>query len=147
MSKENYTFDDLEDILAEFSSKAAPGPEAEPVIPQPEKAPEAPIIKTPSASVVEETVIVPAIKDIKPERPAPSPEAKPQRKRPGSSFEEFEALFSREKLKKEAADKRIIEKYGHQNPAEMTRDQYDEICASLDAYAQQQNQGGQDNAQ
>lgn len=106
MSKENYTFDDLEDILAEFSSKAASGPEAEPVIPQPEKAPEAPIIKTPSASVVEETVIVPAIKDIKPELPAPSPEARPQRKRPGSSFEEFEALFSREMLKKEAADKR-----------------------------------------
>ena len=50
-------------------------------------------------------------------------------------------------MTKEAADKRILEKYGHQNPAEMTREQYDEICASLDAYAQQQNQGGQDNAQ
>lgn len=49
-------------------------------------------------------------------------------------------------MTKESADKRIREKYGHENPAAMTREQYDEICASLDAYAQQ-NQGGQANAQ
>ncbi len=50
-------------------------------------------------------------------------------------------------MTKEQTDKRIREKYGHENPNEMTRAQYDEICASLDSYAQQQNQGGQDNAQ
>lgn len=45
-------------------------------------------------------------------------------------------------MTKEATNKRIREKYGHENPAAMTREQYDEICASLDAWAQQQ--GGQD---
>lgn len=50
------------------------------------------------------------------------------------------------KMSKEATDKRIREKYKLENPAAMTREQYDEICASLDNFAQQ-NQGGQENAQ
>jgi hypothetical protein len=38
-------------------------------------------------------------------------------------------------MSKEAADKRIREKYNQDNPAELTRAQYEEICASLDAAA------------
>lgn len=49
----------------------------------------------------------------------------------------------------EACNRRIKEKYGHDTPAQLTRQQYDEICASLDAAAQKkaQEQGGQENAQ
>ena len=39
-------------------------------------------------------------------------------------------------MTKEATDKRILEKYNQKNPAALTRAQYDEICASLDATAQ-----------
>lgn len=119
MSKETYTFDDLEDILAEFSGKKEaqpevfkaaeaikkeitapidlPAPRAERAAPQPVK----------THTVVEETVIVPAIKDVK---PAKKSEAKQSReaKRAGSSFEEFEALFSRDSLKKDAQAKRAM---------------------------------------
>ena len=38
-------------------------------------------------------------------------------------------------MTKEATDNRIREKYNHDNPADLTRAQYDEICASLDAAA------------
>lgn len=38
-------------------------------------------------------------------------------------------------MSKEATDKRIREKYNKDNPAALTRDQYDEICGSLDAAA------------
>lgn len=49
----------------------------------------------------------------------------------------------------EACNRRIKEKYGHDTPAQLTRQQYDEICASLDAAAQKkaQEQGGHENAQ
>ncbi len=108
MSKENYTFDDLDDILAEFSGRNQALAEPEPAKAEALPRPEPPVMKRPEAHVVEETIIVPAIKEIKHERSAPAHEDKHQRpqKRPGSSFEEFEALFSREKLKKEAMEKR-----------------------------------------
>ena len=38
-------------------------------------------------------------------------------------------------MSKEATEKRIREKYNKDNPAALTREQYDEICASLDAAA------------
>ena len=38
-------------------------------------------------------------------------------------------------LNKEATNKRILDKYNQENPAALTRAQYDEICASLDAAA------------
>ena len=42
---------------------------------------------------------------------------------------------------------RIKAKYGHENPAQLTRAQYDEICTALDASAAQKQQGGTDNAE
>lgn len=39
-------------------------------------------------------------------------------------------------MSKEATDKRIREKYNQDNPAALTRAQYDEICEALDATAQ-----------
>ena len=39
-------------------------------------------------------------------------------------------------MTKEATDKRILEKYNQNNPAALTRAQYDEICDALDATAQ-----------
>ena len=107
MSKENYTFDDLDDILAEFSGKKEIPAAESVVIPVAKPEPAAIAKEISKAPAVEETVIVPAIRDIpaaphkadpKAHRPAPA-------KRPGSSFEEFEALFSREQLKKGAAQK------------------------------------------
>ena len=50
----------------------------------------------------------------------------------------------------EACNRRIKEKYGHDTPGQLTRQQYDEICASLDAAAKkkaEEAQGGQENAQ
>lgn len=44
---------------------------------------------------------------------------------------------------KEQIDERILQKYGHQDPHNMTRAQYDEVCNSLDATARQ---GGVNNA-
>lgn len=38
-------------------------------------------------------------------------------------------------MTKEATDKRILKKYNQDNPAKLTRAQYDEICDSLDASA------------
>lgn len=107
MSKENYTFDDLDDILAEFSSmKEAP---AEPVV---KKAPAVPAEKPVEKPIIPETKAVrenrrpspagAAVRKAEPEAPA---EAKPS-KNAGSSFAEFEALFSRDSLKKQAAEKR-----------------------------------------
>ena len=107
MSKENYTFDDLDDILAEFSSmKEAP---AEPVV---KKAPAVPVKKPVEKPIIPETKPVrenrrpapagAAVRKAEPEAPA---EAKPS-KNAGSSFAEFEALFSRDSLKKQAAEKR-----------------------------------------
>lgn len=119
MSKETYTFDDLDDILAEFSSKKEVQPEvfkaAEEIkkeitasmeLPLPPVKKAAAVEKKPApqqektSTVVEETIIVPAIKEAK---PAAKPDKAERRK--GNSFEEFEALFSRDKLKRDAADK------------------------------------------
>ena len=103
MSKETYTFDDLDDILAEFSSSntdAVHKPEKfEPQAPSPARSAD---IKT---AVVEETIVVPAINEPK---KAPAKKAKAQNSAPsrGNSFEEFEALFSKDSLKKEAAERR-----------------------------------------
>jgi len=112
MSKETYTFDDLEDILAEFSSKKEAQPEVfkaveeiKKEIPAPIDFPAAKTEKTipqreKTHTVVEETIIVPAIRE-------PKPSHKPDKaeRRKGNSFEEFEALFSRDKIKKETAEK------------------------------------------
>ena len=116
MSKENYTFDDLDDILAEFSSM--------------KEAPEETIVINIPAATVKKPVEKPIIPEDKPiiseprpvkenRRPAPAAaaekkaapaaekpaEAKP-RKKAGSSLAEFEALFNRDSLKKQAAEKR-----------------------------------------
>ena len=49
-------------------------------------------------------------------------------------------------MTKERTDARILEKYKKQDPATLSRQEYDEICASLDAAAAQHNQqGGQQN--
>lgn len=45
-------------------------------------------------------------------------------------------------MSKERTDARILEKYQKQDPAALTRQEYDEICASLDAAAAQHNQQG-----
>ena len=50
-------------------------------------------------------------------------------------------------MSQDACVARIKTKYGHDNPANMTRQQYDEICAALDAAAAKKGQGGDDNAQ
>ena len=90
MSKENYTFDDIDDILAEFySSNETP---AQPV----------------TAPKVEAAEPKPVIRERKPEpkaenkRPANKKPAEPKApakaehgKRPGSSLAEFEALFGK----------------------------------------------------
>ena len=47
-------------------------------------------------------------------------------------------------MTKEATDNRIREKYNHDNPADLTRAQYDEICASLDAAAAKKKEEQQD---
>lgn len=50
-------------------------------------------------------------------------------------------------MTKERTNARILEKYKKQDPATLTRQEYDEICGSLDAAAAQHNQqGGQQNA-
>ena len=114
MSNDNFSFD-LEDILAEFSGKAPaqdmPREAAAKIKEIKEEAPPAAPINENKATVVEETIIVPAIKDVK-----PAAKAEPKR-RPGSSLEEFEALFSREKLKKEVADKRAAMAKSSRGPA------------------------------
>ena len=114
MSNDNFSFD-LEDILAEFSGKAPaqdmPREAAAELKEIKEEAPPAAPIVESKATVVEETIIVPAIKDVK-----PAAKAEPKR-RPGSSLEEFEALFSREKLKKEVADKRAAMAKSSRGPA------------------------------
>ncbi len=46
-------------------------------------------------------------------------------------------------ITKEAADAHILQKYGQQDPHNLTRPQYDEVCSALDA---QKKQGGQDHA-
>lgn len=45
-------------------------------------------------------------------------------------------------MSKERTDARILEKYKKQDPATLTRQEYDEICVSLDAAAAQHNQQG-----
>lgn len=45
-------------------------------------------------------------------------------------------------MSKERTDARILEKYKKQDPATLTRQEYDEICNSLDAAAAQHNQQG-----
>lgn len=51
-------------------------------------------------------------------------------------------------MTKDRTNARILEKYQKQDPATLTRQEYDEICASLDAAAAQHSQqGGQQNAQ
>lgn len=51
-------------------------------------------------------------------------------------------------MTQETCNARIKAKYGHENPANMTRQQYDEICAALDnAAAAKKGQGGDENAQ
>lgn len=45
-------------------------------------------------------------------------------------------------MSKDRTNARIAEKYGKQDPATLTRQQYEEICASLDAAAAQKNQQG-----
>lgn len=49
-------------------------------------------------------------------------------------------------LTNEQINERILKKYGHKEPAQMTREQYDETCAALDNI-KSQNQGGPNNAQ
>lgn len=113
MSKENYTFDDLDDILAEFSGKTE-------FFTEPVEEPEAvPAVET-AALLEEKTIKIDAIPAAKPvEKPAPAtmaekaapdvrkPEpAEKRSKAAGSSFAEFEALFSRESIKKEAKERR-----------------------------------------
>ena len=48
----------------------------------------------------------------------------------------------------EAVFKRVKEKYGHDDPADLTRQQYDEICAALDQRAKEKaaENGGEGNA-
>ena len=112
MSKDNYTFDDLEDILAEFSGRNEVQPESIKAADEvketkeiKEAKKEAPPVLESTAQVVEETIIVPALKEEKPAGTRAEEKQGRAAKRAGSSFEEFEALFSREKLKKEAAEK------------------------------------------
>lgn len=51
-------------------------------------------------------------------------------------------------MTKERTNARIADKYGKQDPALLTRQEYDDICASLDSAAAQRNQqGGQPDAQ
>ena len=50
-------------------------------------------------------------------------------------------------MSKEATDRRIREKYNQDNPAALTRAQYDEICASLDAAAAKKKEEEQQNAE
>ena len=45
-------------------------------------------------------------------------------------------------MTKERTNARIVEKYKKQDPATLTRQEYDEICNSLDAAAAQHNQQG-----
>lgn len=49
-------------------------------------------------------------------------------------------------MTKEATDQRIQQKYGHTDPADLSREEYDAICASLDETARK-NQGGNQDAQ
>lgn len=120
MSKENYTFDDLEDILAEFSGKESDATVSFSHVSEIKEAaaPEVKPVEKPAVPVSEATVRLPSIKERAPER-KPN-KAQPARKAPGSSFEEFEALFSREQLKKDAAEKRaaMAKKSSAARPAE-----------------------------
>lgn len=50
-------------------------------------------------------------------------------------------------MTKEQVVGRVKAKYKHDSPAELTRAQYDEICAALDASAAHRQQGGEENAQ
>lgn len=45
-------------------------------------------------------------------------------------------------MTKERTNARIVEKYKKQDPATLTRQEYDEICTSLDNAAAQHNQQG-----
>ena len=45
-------------------------------------------------------------------------------------------------MSKERTNARILEKYKKQDPATLSRQEYDEICNSLDAAAAQHNQQG-----
>ena len=46
-------------------------------------------------------------------------------------------------MTQDAINARIVQQYGQQDPHNLTRQQYDEICGQLDAAAQN---GGQTNA-
>ena len=53
-------------------------------------------------------------------------------------------------LSREAVDQRIRKKFGREDPADLSREEYDAICASLDEAArraQDQNTGGDENAE
>lgn len=116
MSKETYTFDDLEDILAEFSGKkesvsepvikdeVKPAPAAKPVAEQKKAEPR------PEKTAPEKKAAA------KPAEKKAAPAAKPQRKSAGSSFAEFEALFSGDSLKKQAAEKQAEKKSSSVKP-------------------------------
>lgn len=49
-------------------------------------------------------------------------------------------------MSREQVNDRTAKKYNLKDPAKMTREQYDETCAALDAAKQQEQQGGTDNA-
>ena len=115
MSKENYTFDDLDDILAEFSSKNenfyapvveesfSPAAEIKPI--EEKKIEAKPVEKKPAPAMPERKAVERPSFPEKAEAPKAEKKAK-SRKAAGSSFEEFEALFSSESIKQEAAAKR-----------------------------------------
>jgi hypothetical protein len=75
-----------------------------------------------------------------------------QRRAAGLSEAQMNRLYKKAEacgMTKEKTDARIHEKYGHTNPAGMTRAQYDEICGALDAAAakSQYEQGGNRHAE
>jgi len=99
MSKETYTFDDIDDILAEFSSKNSA--KEEPVITEALKA--APISKEPAAEEKQPEFRTESKRPsnrkapTEAKSPAKAAAAKPDSgKSAGSSFAEFEALFSKQ---------------------------------------------------
>ena len=100
MSKENYTFDDLDDILAEFSSKEEVRPE--PVVVREPKAAAKPLSEKNAA---EPQAVAPKAPKAE-KKPGKIGEAKDKSRPAGSSFAEFEALFSKENMKKKPAEKK-----------------------------------------
>ena len=50
-------------------------------------------------------------------------------------------------MSREAADQRIRQKYGREDPADLSREEYDAICSSLDEAARKAQQGGDQDAQ